>query len=784
MTFQEMECLSPPKTQDAVAYDAYIEAMRRREYPMLKDTLYLDHAGTPLPSKRLLDAVHQDLLHNLYGNPHSAGTAADASSQRVTKARSQLLSFFNADPEVYDLVFTSNATAAIKLVGDALRDLDGGFSYGYHLASHTSLIGLRELARTSQCLRSEPELQEWNASKRDEGVALFAFPAQSNMNGIRLPLKWVDDCRQQGVYSLLDAAAYASTALLDLTVVVPDFTVVSLYKIFGFPDLGALIVKKSAAHLFERRRYFGGGTVDMVICEKGRHAQRAGALHQRLEDGTLPIHSIVALNSALSTFDDLFGSMDRISRHTLFLAHRLHFEMSKLRHHNSRAVCAIYSSLPGLADATRQGPTIAFNLLDQAGSYISTAEVEKLAAVKDIRLRTGSVCNPGGIAAALDLSSADVQSNFDAGYRCGGNNGLINGKPTGVVRISLGAISTTSDVDRLLGFLQEFFVQSADIEPTTAVPLGTKQLQIESLTIYPVKSCAGWSIPYDKIWQVHQEGLAWDREWCIVRRDTGQALSQKQHPRMALIRPEIDLASAQLHIKLPGVNHKISVSLSAGTADVVPSTFRTCSTDVCGDVVEAQRYSSQSITTTLSQYLGIDCTLARFPAVGPEQRSLRHSKEHLNPLTTAQVLPLRLSNESPILTITRSSLDALNESLKARGKRAAHHSLFRANVILAEMPSQPPGSGRPWEEDRWQALHLQHAEDPVRSTLTALGGCRRCQMICVDQQTGEKRPEVFLTLAKQRRIDGKVLFGIHCAMTDSKSCSIQVGDKLEVTYQM
>jgi molybdenum cofactor sulfurtransferase len=39
----------------------------------------------------------------------------------------------------------------------------------------------------------------------------------------------------------------------------PDFTCLSLYKIFGFPDIGALVVRKESGHILTLRRYFGGG---------------------------------------------------------------------------------------------------------------------------------------------------------------------------------------------------------------------------------------------------------------------------------------------------------------------------------------------------------------------------------------------------------------------------------------------------------------------------------------------------------------------------------------------
>lgn len=62
---------------------------------------------------------------------------------------------------------------------------------------------------------------------------------------------------------LLDAAKACGSAPPDLAKYDANFTVLSYYKIFGYPTgLGALIVKKDALRLLAgRKRYFGGGTV-------------------------------------------------------------------------------------------------------------------------------------------------------------------------------------------------------------------------------------------------------------------------------------------------------------------------------------------------------------------------------------------------------------------------------------------------------------------------------------------------------------------------------------------
>ncbi|KAK3699481.1 hypothetical protein LTR37_016438 [Vermiconidia calcicola] len=780
---------------DDDAYNNYTERMREVEYPMLKDSIYLDHAGTTLFSKTLMERFHAEMMANLYGNPHSASPSSQKSTQTIEDARLRLLRFFNADPDHFDLIFTANATAAIKLVGHAFREKHNSFSYRYHVDSHTSVVGVRELAHNYSCLDSDGAVEKWinrlDVEEHTERSTLFAYPAQSNMDGRRLPLHWCRSVQASAsrAYTLLDAAAYASTSPLDLGNVdaAPDFSALSLYKIFGFPDLGALIVKKSAAHVFEQRRYFGGGTVDLVVCLKEQwHASKSGPLHERLEDGTLPIHSILALEPALQTHEELFGTLERISEHTAKLASELYERLLSLKHGSGRPVCAIYKyENSSYGDRSTQGPIVAFNLQDGKGEWVSNAEVEKLASIKNIHLRTGGVCNPGGVATALKLAPWEMKENFSAGHRCGSENDIMNGKPTGVIRVSLGAMSTRSDVDRFLSFVDEFFVdksQTLGSSMTSLADRGEQPFHVESLTVYPIKSCGGWRIPHDRQWEIRPEGLAWDREWCIVHQGTGKALSQKHYPRMALIRPCLDFEAGTLRVHLAGSSGQISVPLSKNPA-LYGSSLRARHTSVCGDPLRTFMYASAAMTDFFTKAVGVPCTLARFD---PASTSSRHSKLHLLPHSQSQTRgasrPILLSNESPILTISRSSLNRLNEQIKTKGGKAAHPSVFRANIVLAENRMLSPRQEQPWAEDKWHSMRIGGEEGTL---FDILGGCRRCQMVCVDQENSEKNSEPFVTLAKTRRFDGRVLFGVHTALakTGGKRSTITVGDVVDTFRQ-
>ena len=760
-------------------------------------------------------------------------------------------------------MFVANATAGIKLVADTVGDCcrdsgsgDGrGFWYGYHRDSHTSLTGVREVAGGGgRYFVRDEEVVEWmqglGEGKGDEGASkspmLFAYPAQSNMTGRRLPLSWCGELRRQAeragrrdVFSLLDAASLASTSPLDLgdEENAPDFTVLSFYKIFGFPDLGALIVRKASGHVFRKRRYFGGGTVGMVgmVSNAGAawHVKTDTSIHEQLEDGTLPFHSIIALDCAIGVHERLYGSMQNISRHTSALCKVLYDRLSALRHANGRKVCEIYmGSSSRHGDRATQGPLVAFNLKDGQGNWVGKSDVDKLAAVKDVQIRSGGLCNPGGTAYYLDLTDEELKRNYAAGVRCGNDMDIIGGKPTGQLRVSLGAMTNMRDIDRFVEFVDEFYVDKsttmACIEPSIDFwqkSVSPARFHVEKLCVYPIKSCGAFVIPDEVSWQIKPEGLDWDREWCLIHQGTGSALNQKRYPRMALIRPFIDLEKGVLRISRGlsgGCHDSIEVPLSRGKSGLTTAT-EMCQNSVkktsmvCGDRVTVRVYTSPEISDFFSSFLEVPCTLARFPYQTSTRlsktwdvASQRSAKQENIPASLmpgafpgsdtipsatpspSQRTQLRLSNESPLLLISRTSVNKLNEIIKSTPssipKKAVTADVFRANVVVAEdsttsSPDPSPHTENPYVEDTWAAFYVTPRQRRgQRHKFDVLGSCQRCQMVCVDQYTGVRGDEPFSTLSKTRKVDGKVLFGRHvCLSRDLEAEDEDVVDDSELS---
>lgn len=205
-------------------------------------------------------------------------------------------------------------------------------------------------------------------------------------------------------------------------------------------------------------------------------------IHDQLEDGTLPFHSIIALDVALDTHERLFGSMQKISLHTCFLTKRLFDTLSMMRYKNGQTLCHIYSDDPAaFGDSKKQGSTLAFNVFQSDGSLIPYSDVEDLADSEGIYVRSGGLCNPGGIATYLHLEPWEMKRAYSGGHRCGHATQIVSGKPTGVVRVSLGAMSITSDVDKFLDFMATFLdTQSKTVQK---VDLVLSKSEAEVLTV-------------------------------------------------------------------------------------------------------------------------------------------------------------------------------------------------------------------------------------------------------------------------------------------------------------
>ncbi|CAJ1978203.1 unnamed protein product, partial [Sphenostylis stenocarpa] len=335
-----------------------IDQIRATEFKRLQfqDLVYLDHAGATLYSDLQMESVFNDLTNNVYGNPHSQSDSSSTTFDIVKNARQQVLDYCNASPKEYKCIFTSGATAALKLIGEAFP-WNCNSSFMYTMENHNSVLGIREYALghgasaiavdieedihpgTGETLTTKMSLhqvQRRNVAGSLEGEPkgdvynLFAFPSECNFSGWRFGLDLVkiikeDSSKILGISSvckngqwmvLIDAAKGCATMPLDLSKYPADFVAMSFYKLFGYPTgLGALIVRNDAAALL-KKNYFSGGTVSASIADIDFVKRREG-IEELFEDGTVSFLSIVSLRHGFKILNSL--TISAISKYAEFL---------------------------------------------------------------------------------------------------------------------------------------------------------------------------------------------------------------------------------------------------------------------------------------------------------------------------------------------------------------------------------------------------------------------------------------------------------------------------------
>jgi selenocysteine lyase/cysteine desulfurase len=445
---------------------AKLDELRATEYARLdrQHQIYLDYTGGGLYAESQL-RKHMEMLSTLVlGNPHSSNPTSAATTDLVESARSYVLTFFNASPDEYEVIFTLNASGALKLVGESYP-FEAGGTYLLTFDNHNSVNGIGEFAgaRGATVVYSpvsppdlridDQELRENLARIDTSKPNLFAFPAQSNFSGMQHPLEWIDEAKALGWDVLLDAAAFVPTNRLDLSRVKPDFVSLSFYKIIGYPTgVGALIARKEVLAKLHRPWYAGGTIVfASVLCHDHKLAPSPAAF----EDGTLNYLSIPAVEIGLRHIDEI--GIETIHERVRCLAGWVLEQLSGMRHSNGGAVVVLY----GASTTEMRGGTITFNIVDCDGNLVEHLYIENCANAEGTSLRTGCFCNPGAREQALHLDQEELEGFLrqtdrmtleqfmDALHTPGGNG-------RGAVRISLGVASNFADAYAFVQFMRGF----------------------------------------------------------------------------------------------------------------------------------------------------------------------------------------------------------------------------------------------------------------------------------------------------------------------------------------
>jgi len=438
-----------------------LDELRLTEYNRLdsQGLVYVDYTGGGLyADSQIRD--HMDMLRNgVFGNPHSANPSSEATTRLVESAHAYVLKYFKASPDEYVAIFTSNATGALKLVGEAYPFQPDG-RYLLTFDNHNSVNGIREYARTKGAevtylpvvppdLRVDEDRLDEALAVTASGPKLFAYPAQSNFSGVKHPLDWIKKAHDKGWDVMVDCAAYVPTNRLDLSEVKPDFVPLSFYKMFGYPTgVGCLIARKDALKRLTRP-WFAGGTITIASVQADSHFLAEGV--EAFEDGTVNYLSLPAIEIGLRHLEDVgIGAIsDRVTSLTGWLLDQL----LELRHSNGASLVRVF----GPTTTYMRGATITANFYDSDEILINHSRIEELASDARICLRSGCFCNPGAGEVAHGLTKEEMEEGFKNRDRMTFEQfqtilERIGGKSAGAVRISLGLASNFDDVYRVVEF--------------------------------------------------------------------------------------------------------------------------------------------------------------------------------------------------------------------------------------------------------------------------------------------------------------------------------------------
>ena len=275
------------------------------------------------------------------------------------------------------------------------------------------------------------------------------------------------------------------------------------------------------------------------------------------------------------------------------------------------------------------------------------------------------------------------------------------------------------------------------------------ELLLSSLHVHPIKSCAGVAV--DEALLV-ETGLEFDRAWMVVD-EHGEFLTQRELPRMALVKPK--LRASDVELRAPGM---LALHLQLDSAEAA------CRVTVWDDTVAA--YDMGDLAAQwFSDFLGRRVRLARFDPAG---------RRLADPQWTGPFeAETAFSDGFPLLVASTASLAELNRRLLAAGHDAVSMQRFRPNLVL-------DGVEDAHGEDFIDELTIESPDGPV--LLKLVKPCGRCTIPDVDPASAVQGHAVTDTLSAYRaepRIGGGLAFGMNAIVVSGVMHRLRVGARVQ-----
>ena len=241
---------------------------------------------------------------------------------------------------------------------------------------------------------------------------------------------------------------------------------------------------------------------------------------------------------------------------------------------------------------------------------------------------------------------------------------------------------------------------------------------LSKLIYYPIKSCRGYEVDTSI---VERMGLEHDRRMMVVT-PKGDFLTQREHPKLALVTPSISgetltlttprMDSLSLPIRKTGPAFPVNIWRSKGVQAVD---------------------QGEGAAEWFSEHLGTSVRLVHFADGYIRTVSEKYAVNADDRTGFADGYPILLASEESL------------EDLNLRLEMPVPMNRFRPNLVVRGC--------EPFAEDTWNRIRIGGVE------MAIVKPCARCVVTTIDKEALAQSNEPLKTLASYRKQKGGVMFG-------------------------
>ncbi len=380
----------------------------RRDFPILKDVIYLDNSATSLTPEQVIDSMNE--YYKKYNSNVHRGiySISQKATEEYELARKKVADFINASPE--EIIFTKGTTESINLLAYSLtKKLSSNEEIVLtEMEHHSNLVPWQQLAKEKKLtLKFIPVTEEGKLDMEAANKLITSKTKIVSVTHISNVLGTINDIKEiakiahkKNALFIIDGAQSVPHINIDVKDLDCDFLVFSGHKMLGPTGIGILYGKKDLLKNMEPFLY-GGDMISEVTFESSKWND----LPWKFEAGTPNVAGVIGLGSAIDYMNQI--GMENIREYEEYLTEYALEKLSKLNN------IMIYGP------KNNRGSLISFNM-----DGVHPHDVATILDRSKIAIRGGHMC-----AMPLITNILNTQS---------------------VCRISLYFYNTTEEIDRFI----------------------------------------------------------------------------------------------------------------------------------------------------------------------------------------------------------------------------------------------------------------------------------------------------------------------------------------------